>query len=97
MSFKRTASAIAAALLLAGCSTAHGDTVTADPAFGEAVKYNAAIQTINPDPVYAPAGAQPRGDADRGVAAMERYREGTVTDVQEVTTTTSSTGGGGSR
>lgn len=87
-----------AALTLAACGTTHGDTISADVGLGESVKYNAAVQTVNPDPVYAEGqGAQPGDSADRGVAAVERYRRGAVTPVEEVTTTSSSGGGSGSR
>src|SRR5215211_356847 len=42
-----------AALLLAGCDTLNQNNISPDPYFGEAAKYNAAAQTIDPDPVYA--------------------------------------------
>src|SRR5690348_8093732 len=41
-----------AALVLAGCNTVHKNIGMEDPGMGEAVKYDAAIQTINPEPVY---------------------------------------------
>lgn len=65
-----------------------------DPGFGEAAKYNAAIQTINPDPVYAETGAQPGDNGAKGVAAMKRYRTDAVKAVETQDTTTSSSGSG---
>lgn len=94
MSFKRTAIAIAAVAALAGCSTA--PIGNEDPFFGEAVKYNAAIQTINPDPVYAADAAKPGDNGDKGADAVKRYRSDQVKEVQTMQTTTSASGGGGS-
>ena len=67
-----------------------------DHGLGEAVKYNMALQTIDPDPVYPPGGAQPGDNAEVGVGAMRRYLQGTVKEVVPATTTTSATGGSGS-
>ena len=62
MSFK-FALVVPAALILAGCL--NEPIAQRDPALGEAVKYDTAIQTVNPDPVYPPGGAQP-GDQRHG-------------------------------
>ena len=45
-----------------------------DPAFGESVKYNTALQTIDPDPVYPADSAQPGDQGDKAQAAVERLR-----------------------
>ena len=77
-----------------GSEQTHG-AFDAAPQFGEAVKYDMAIQTIDPDPVY-PAGsaeAGPTGDAAR--AAAERYRKGSVKPIERPSTTESINGGGG--
>ena len=66
-----------------------------DHGFGEAVKYDMAMQTIDPDPVYPPGGAQPGDNAEVGVGAVRRYLQGTVKEVVPATTTTSTTGGAG--
>jgi hypothetical protein len=66
-----------------------------DPGFGESLKYNAAIQTINPDPVYAESGAQPGDSGAKGAAAVRRYRTDSVKDVEVLTTTESSGSGSG--
>lgn len=82
-----------ALLLLAGCDTLNQNNLSPDPGFGEAVKYNAAVQTIDPDPVYDADGAQPGDSGDKGAAAVKRYRTDQVKKV-EVMTTTSGSGGG---
>ena len=55
-----------------------------DPSFGEAVKYNQAIQTINPDPVYPPGSAKPGDSGTRAAAAAKAYRTGTVKPVEKI-------------
>jgi hypothetical protein len=81
-----------AALLLAGCAV---DPVTQsyDSGFGEANKYNQALQTINPDPVYAADAAQPGDNGDVGAHAVKRYRTDAVKDVEAVQTSSGTTGG----
>lgn len=91
MSFRLLIAPIALGLL-AGCNTVDPVTLSPDPALGEAVKYNVAIQTIDPAPVYSELDAQPGASGVRGSEAVERYRTGAVTDVEAVQTTT---GGGG--
>lgn len=49
-----------------------------DPGYGEALRYDMAIQTIDPDPVYREGGEQPGASGDRAQKASERYRKGTV-------------------
>ena len=87
----------ALALLLAGCNTAHSVIGSEDRRLGEAVKYDLAIQTINPDPVYPPGSALPGGDAAKAAAATKRYRTDAVKAVEEQKTSTSTTGGGSSK
>jgi hypothetical protein len=83
---------IAAVFALAGCNTANTHIGDEDPGMGEAVKYNAAIQTINPTPVYPAAAAQPGDNGAKGQAAVKRYRTDAVKPVETMQTTT-----GGSR
>lgn len=92
MSSKRLLVAALPLLLLAGCESVSPVTGSPDPAMGEAVKYNAAIQTIDPDPVYAPDGAQPGDSGAKGAAAVKRYRTDAVKDVERVQTTSGTTG-----
>lgn len=98
IAFNRAATLGAAALALAACAPfgseqTHGAFDSA-PAFGEAVKYNAAVQTIDPDPVYAPGSAEPGTNGDAARAAAERYRKGAVKAVETQSTTETVSGGG---
>jgi hypothetical protein len=85
---------LAGMLCLAGCNTANTHIGDEDPFLGESVKYNAAIQTINPTPVYPAGAAQPGDNGAKGQAAVKRYRTDTVKPVE--TMTTSSSGGASS-
>jgi len=78
------------ALLLGGCATSYHNIGEEDPALGEAVRYNAAVQTINPAPVYAANAAQPGSHGEKGQKAVERYRKGQVKEPQTIQTTTGS-------
>ena len=60
--------------------------------FGEAVAWNKAIQTENPDPVYPEDGAQPGDNAEVAADAAEAHREGRV----ERRTVSTGSGGGAS-
>ena len=68
----------ASCVALAGCNTMNSHIGDEDPYLGEAVRYNAAVQTINPDPVYAEGGAQPGDNGDKGARAVKRYRSDRV-------------------
>ncbi len=85
----------AACVALAGCNTVNKNIGQEDPAIGEAVKYDAALQIINPDPVYPPGSAQPGDNGEKGAAAAKRYRTGSVKEVQTMQTTNSGAGGSG--
>ena len=82
----------AAAILLAGCSTVNKPIGVEDVGLGEAAKYNAAVQTVNPDPVYPADGAQPGDSGAKAAAAVKRYRTDAVKQVESMETT----GGSGS-
>jgi hypothetical protein len=87
-----------ACLALSACNTTYSHIGDEDPAFGEAVKYNSAIQTINPAPVYAANGARPGDSGVKGQAAVKRYRTDAVKAVQTIQTSgTSGSGGGGAQ
>ena len=96
MSSKAALALLALPLLVGACAPLNEQIGQRDPGFGEAVRYNAAIQTINPDPVYAEGGAQPGDNGERGVTAVERYRRGAVKQVEAEGTTSGSSGGGAS-
>ena len=85
-------------LALGACNTANKRIGQEDPAFGEAVKYNAAIQTINPDPVYPEGSAQPGEHGAKGAEAVKRYRTDQVKQLETMETTGgSSESGSGNR
>ena len=84
--------AASAALFLGGCNTTDANSLSPDPAFGEAIKYDMAIQIIDPDPVYDDEGAQPGESGVKGAEAVKRYRTDKVKDAKAVTTSTT-TGG----
>ena len=73
---------------LAGCTAV-------DPGFGEAQRYNMAIQTVNPDPVYPEGGAQPGDSGEKGANAVKAYRKGETKELQTQSTSNVSLGGGG--
>jgi len=83
----------AGVLLLPACNTTR-NIGQEDPALGEAVKYNAAIQTVNPDPTYPAGSAQPGDSGVKGAAAVKRYRSDAVKQVEVMQTTTGSSSGG---
>jgi hypothetical protein len=76
-----------AVLALAGCNTANTHIGDEDPGMGETAKYNAAIQTINPTPVYPATAAQPGSNGDLGAHAVKRYRTDAVKPVETMQTT----------
>ena len=78
---------VAATLAAVGCAPV-------DIGLGEAVKYDQAIQTINPDPVYPPGSAQPGDNGDAAVAAAKRYRLGNVKPVEKLTISSGASGSG---
>jgi len=94
MSFDRSHvkfAALAAALVgLSGCNTVNKHIGEEDPYFGDAVKYDTALQTINPDPVYPPSAAQPGSNGDKGARSVLRYRTDAVKAVESNQTTAGS-------
>ena len=90
MSSRRLLVAPLTLVLLAGCDTIYPQTGSPDPGFGEAVKYNAAIQTIDPDPVYDENDSQPGDSGAKGAAAVRRYRTDAVKPVETIETSSGS-------
>ena len=78
---------------LAACNTANTHIGDEDPGMGEAARYNAAIQTINPTPVYPAGAAQPGDNGAKGQAAVKRYRTDSVKPVETMQTTGGGTSG----
>jgi hypothetical protein len=94
MSYKLLVLTVPAALLLASCDTVNTKTGAMAAGFGEAVKYDTTIQTINPEPVYAQGGAQPGSNGEVGANAVKAYRTGKAKPVQTEQTTMGTSGGG---
>ena len=84
-----------ASAALGGCNTVNSHYGDEDPAFGEAAKYDAAIQVVNPTPVYTANSTQPGSNGDVGASAVKRYRSGNVKAVQSQATSTGVGGGSG--
>jgi hypothetical protein len=95
MSSKRLIVA-AGCIALGGCTslvpTHIGDN---DPGIFEAVKYDAAVQVINPAPVYSAQSAQPGSNGDVGAHAVKRYRTDQVKPPADMQTSNVGAGGGG--
>ena len=69
-----------------------------DAGWGEASRYNAAVQVIDPEPVYTAQGAQPGDNGEKAANATKRYRTDNVKDTEPVSSTrragASGSGGG---
>ena len=88
----RLIAALSAGMLLSACAPL-GQAGSLDAGWGEASKYNAAVQTIDPEPVYAATGAQPGDHGEKGANAVKRYRTDQVKDT-EISTGAGENGGG---
>lgn len=80
-------------LLTCASATALCACTPVDAGFGEAYRYDMAIQTINPDPVYRPDGAKPGDHGEKAAKATERYRKGQTKPVQRESTSSGVSGG----
>ena len=67
-----------------------------DPGFGEALRYDMAIQTVDPDPVYPEDGAKPGDSGEHAAEATKRYRKGNTKPVVRESASSASGSGGGS-
>ena len=70
-------------LILAGMAVAATGCAPVDPGFGEAVRYDTAVQTIDPDPQYPADALQPGYHGEKAQKATDRYRKGTTKPVQQ--------------
>jgi hypothetical protein len=84
---------LAGGAALSACNTVHPISQSSDPGFGEAFRYDMAVQTIDPDPVYSETDAQPGSSGVKGAEAMKRYRTDRVKDV-EIMSVDSASGSG---
>jgi hypothetical protein len=85
-----------AMLLLGGSALALAGCAPVDAGFGEALRYDMAVQTIDPDPQYPEGSAQPGASGVKGQKAHERYRKGETKAIREERSTSSGGGPGGS-
>lgn len=69
-------------LIPAGALLAAAGCAPVDPGFGEAQRYDMAVQTVDPDPVYPEDGAKPGDHGEKAQKATERYRKGTTKAVR---------------
>jgi hypothetical protein len=90
---RRSLIALSAGTVLCGCATGYKNIGQEDRAMGEAVKYNTAVQTINPDPVYAEGGALPGDNGDRGAQTVKRYRTDQVNARHKAEASSAQSGG----
>ena len=86
-----------AKLMLAGAAAiaivALGACAPVDPGYGEALRYDMAIQTVDPDPVYPEDGAKPGDSGEHAAKATDRYRKGQTKPIRRES---ASGGSGGS-
>lgn len=84
---KQIAIGLVTATLLAACGpSVYRDSATPIPGYGNAVKQNAAVMIIDPQPAAA-ANVNLDLDGRRAGIAIERYRTGTVIPPEEQRTT----------
>ena len=84
---KQIAIGLVTATLLAACGpSVYRDSTTPIPGYGNAVKQNAAVMIIDPQPASA-ANVNIDFDGRRAGIAIERYRTGTVIPPEEQRTT----------
>jgi hypothetical protein len=95
MSSRLLAAAVGLAML-GGCNTVPPQAGSLDTGFGETTKYNAAVQTIDPDPIYPADGAQPGDNGEKAANASRRYRTDQVKEPEPATTTRRASASGGS-
>lgn len=82
-------------LILSGAALAAAGCAPVDPGFGEAVRYDMAVQTIDPDPQYPADAAQPGYHGEKAQKATERYRKGQTKPLQTQSAGGSAGGAGG--
>jgi hypothetical protein len=93
MAMRSEAKIVLPAAVLAGLLAA---CASVDPGLGEAVRYDMAAQTIDPDPVYPADALNPGYYGEKAQKATERYRKGQTKPLRIEQTSSGSSGGGGS-
>lgn len=84
-----------AMMILGSAAVAASGCAPVDAGFGEAMRYDMAIQTIDPDPQYPEGGAQPGADGVKGAKAHENYRKGNTKGLRIERSGGGGSGGGG--
>lgn len=69
-------------LILAGTVLVAAGCAPVDPGFGEALRYDMAVQTVDPDPQYPADALQPGYHGEKAQKATDRYRKGATKPVQ---------------
>jgi hypothetical protein len=82
-------------LILSGAALATAGCAPVDPGFGEAARYDMAIQTIDPDPQYPADASQPGDHGEKAQKATERYRKGQTKALRRESAGGGSAGGAG--
>ena len=95
MRFERLTISTISCALLAACATPNPKSRIGedDPFLGESVRFNAAMQTINPDPIYPEGGMEPGSSGAKGAAAVARYRTDQVNQRHRTEVNASQSGG----
>jgi hypothetical protein len=82
-------------LILSGVALAAAGCAPVDPGFGEALRYDMAAQTIDPDPQYPADASQPGDNGEKAQKATERYRKGQTKALRRESAGGGSAGGAG--
>jgi hypothetical protein len=69
-------------LILAGAGLVAAGCTPVDPGFGEALRYDMAVQTVDPDPQYPADALQPGYHGEKAQKATDRYRKGATKPVR---------------
>ena len=77
-------------LIFAGIGLAAAGCAPVDPGFGEALRYDMAVQTVDPDPQYPPDALQPGYHGEKAQKATDRYRKGTTKPAQTISSSSGS-------
>ncbi len=86
MSMKRMLLVAALIGALPACSNVYRQSGTPFPGYGNAVRQNAAVMIVDPQPASA-ANTNIDMDGRRAFLAIERYRTGTAIEPEELSTT----------
>jgi hypothetical protein len=86
MSMERPLLLVALVSALSACSNVYRQSGTPFPGYGNAIRQNAAVMIVDPQPASA-ANTTIDMDGRRAFLAIERYRTGTAIEPEELSTT----------